>query len=245
MSRGPAVEKELARAVRGYRRDGFVVLRSPFHSGELEGWRAECDRLAAVLADAEADDPHIQSRGRVGGGTVRDRYDPLIEVSPPFRELAGDLRVRSIARAILGDDPALLKDRLILKAAGTEGYGLHRDWPYWAWMGIPADEIVSLMVCIDAADEASGAIEVFPGLHRSELPAAAEDPRDLDPAAVEGRESRLATARAGDVLLLHPMAPHRSGPNLAARSRRTVTFVFTSARHAGARERYYADRPPY
>ena len=233
-------DRRLVRLEREYRADGYAVVSSPFDPAEVGAWQLECARLAGLLDEADPSDPRIQSRGHQARGVVRDRYDPVTDFSPLFRDLAGDSRLLSIAACILDAVPILLKDRLILKSAGTLGYGLHMDWPYWEWLGIPPDEIVTLMLSVDATDATNGAIEVFAGLQRTPLPAAADDPRDLDPKAVEGLQPRLATTRAGDILLLHPTAPHRSGPNLSGGSRRIVTFIYTVDRHAGARERYYS-----
>lgn len=230
--------------MRRYREEGFAVLPSVFTCEEVDRWRQECDRLAGALAGIDQGDSRIQSRGHRREVTVRDRYDPVTDFSPLFRELAMDPRLEAIAERVLGGTPVRFKDRLILKSSGTAGYDLHRDWPYWEFLGIPPDEFASLMLSVDATDAANGAIEVFPGLHRSELPAAADDPRDLDPSAVEGHPARLASTEAGDVLVLHPMAPHRSAPNLSGGSRRILTYVFTLSSNADARGRYYAAIPP-
>jgi ectoine hydroxylase-related dioxygenase (phytanoyl-CoA dioxygenase family) len=233
----------LAATAGAYRERGFAVLSPVFDAVEVAGWRAECERLSGMIQNVEKGDRRVQSRGRHAGGTVRDRYDPVTEFSPLFRALTGDPRLRTIAAAALGNEPIHFKDRLILKASGTSGYGLHRDWPYWSFLGIPPDEFVSLMLSVDATGAENGALEVYPGMHRAELPASAEDPRDLDPAGVVGLEPCMAATRAGDVLLLHPTAPHRSGPNLSGGSRRLLTIVFTVSKNADARNRYYASQP--
>ena len=219
------------------------MLSPLFESAEIESWRAECERLARGLEEVAADEWRVQTRGHGQGDSIRDRYDPVSEFSPLFRELAADERMKAIAAAALGSPATLFKDRLILKSSGTHGYGLHRDWPYWEFLGIPPDEMVSLMVSVDATDEENGAVEVFPRLHRMELPASAEDPRDVDPAGVRGVTPVVVGTRGGDVLLLHPMAPHRSGQNRSRGSRRLVTYVFTTTRHADAGARYYAAHP--
>lgn len=237
-------EVRLQEAVRRYREEGFAVLPAVFAPGEVDRWRQECDRLAGALVEIDAGDTRVQSRAHTQQVTVRDRYDPVTDFSPLFQTLAGDPRLEAIAERILGGPPVRFKDRLILKSSGTTGYGLHRDWPYWALVGVPPDELASLMLCVDATDATNGAIEVFPGLHREELPAAADDPLDLDSRAVEGRQARLAATQPGDVFLLHPMAPHRSGPNLSGGSRRILTYVFTLSRNADAGNRYYAAIAP-
>lgn len=234
--------KTLERIARDYRKDGFAVAPSPFDIREVRGWSEECDRLARELERAADDDHRIQVRPHDRLGVVRDRYDPVTDSSDLFRALAGDPRLTALAGAVLGADPALFKDRLILKAAGTHGYGLHRDWPYWEWLGVPPDDYVSVMLSVDAADASNGAIEIFSGLHRAILPPSPEDPRDLDPSGVAGERGRIVETEVGDVLLMHPMVPHRSGPNHSGRSRRIVTFMYASSRHGNLRERYYAAR---
>ncbi|HYO46221.1 MAG TPA: phytanoyl-CoA dioxygenase family protein [Gemmatimonadota bacterium] len=241
--RTPSDEGRVAEAMRRYHEEGFAVLPSVFAPGEVDRWKQECDRLAGVIAGIDPADSRIQSRGHRQEVTVRDRYDPVTDFSPLFRTLASDPRLETIAERVLGGAPVRFKDRLILKSSGTTGYGLHQDWPYWEFLGIPPDEFASLLLSVDGTDATNGAIEVFPGLHRSELPAAADEPRDLDPSAVEGHPARLAATKAGDVLLLHPMAPHRSGPNLSGGSRRILTYMFTLSRHADAGSRYYAAIP--
>ncbi len=164
----------------------------------------------------------------------------MSDFSPTFRRFAENPRLLSIAAAVLGAKPVRFKDRLILKSAGTGGYGLHRDWPYWEFLGIPPDEFVSVMLSVDACDESNGALEVFPGLHDAELPPAPDEPRDLDPKAVEDLAPEVVRTGTGDVLLLHPMAPHRSGPNRSSANRRILTYVYTLERNATASAKYYA-----
>ena len=236
----PPSRLALGRAARAYAKDGYGVVSPGFDARDVEAWRAECERLAAAIEAVDEGDPRVQTRARPAGGLVRDRFDPVSDFSSPFRELADHPRLLAVAAAILGERPIRFKDRLILKAAGTGGYGLHRDWPYWAFLGVPPEEFVSLMLSVDACDESNGALEVFPGLHVAELPPAPDEPRDLDPKAVEDLAPEIARTAAGDVLLLHPMTPHRSGPNHSGRSRRIVTYVYTLERNAGASASYYA-----
>jgi ectoine hydroxylase-related dioxygenase (phytanoyl-CoA dioxygenase family) len=231
----------LKRAARAYAIDGYAIVPQAFGDRDVATWRAECERLAAVVEAVDETDRRVQTRARPEGGMVRDRFDPVTDFSPSFRRFAEDPRLLAIAAAVLGGTPVRFKDRLILKSAGTGGYGLHRDWPYWEFVGVPADELVSIMLSVDTCDDSNGALEVFPGLHRADLPPAPDEARDLGPAAVEGLPAEVARTAAGDVLLLHPMTPHRSGPNLSGRSRRILTYVFTLERNLGASGRYYAD----
>ena len=226
---------------RSYWREGFQVVSGLFTSDDVETWDEECDRLSSRFG-AGSEDPRLHVRRHGTKDTIVDRIDPVIDVSPIFGRLAKDERLRSLARDLLRSEVLVMKDRLIMKRPGTHGYGLHQDFPYWESCGVPADELVSVMVSIDAADEENGAIEVFPGLHGSRLPGPSDEPRDVDPASLEGAESRPVPTAAGDVLLMHPLTPHRSAPNRSSRSRRMVSFIYVPERHDTARALYYSLR---
>src|SRR5688572_16666817 len=98
---------ELAR----YRTAGYLAVRGRFRSDEVEAWRRESDRLwhAAEAAEDVMDTDRFQHRSRVGGGTVADRIDPVIDISPLFAELARDDRIVEAASAALESDAVLMK----------------------------------------------------------------------------------------------------------------------------------------
>jgi ectoine hydroxylase-related dioxygenase (phytanoyl-CoA dioxygenase family) len=139
----------------------------------------------------------------------------------------------SLATAALGARSAFFKDKLITKPPGTYGYELHHDYAYWADLGVPPDEFVTLFLALDASDEATGGIELFPGLHGASLSPHPDDPLDLDPSVVDGIEPRVATLHAGDVLVFHSRTPHRSAPNRSDRPRRVYIVTYMHARHVG------------
>ena len=221
-----------------YRRDGYLAVRALFSTEEVLCWSAECDRLWRTM-DSVADATRIQFRGQLEGGQIADRLDPLVDVSPMFHRLTRDTRIlRSIA-ALLGTDGALMKAKLIAKRPGTMGYDMHQDYPYWAHMGIPADDLLTVQVSIDAADRSNGAIEMFPGLHHEWLESPADAPMDVDEGKVDLSRWHLVEAAPGDILLFHSLTPHRSGPNRSLRNRRAVFLTYTVARHGDTYRRYH------
>ncbi len=229
--------------MRQYEDDGFVTVPSVFSQAQVAQWATEIDRLWSNAADGVYGRSR-QTRGHADGGEVWDRLDRPIEHSSLFRRLAEDERLLALIRPVLGGRVQLFKDRIIVKHPGTRGYGLHQDYPYWAALGIPADQIVTAMLSVDPTTSENGAVEVFPGLHRSRLPAPPDDPLDADPSSVDLSQGVLADTEPGDVFLMHSLTPHRSAPNRSSRSRRIVSFVYTTEGHEDARERVFA-QPHY
>lgn len=222
-----------------YMDDGFLELPMVFSSQEAHNWSDECDRLWEAAANHE-NDPRIQYRDHREKGKVPDRFDAVIDRSPFFRELAHDERLLDHVRSLLGADVVLLKDKLITKRPGTMGYGMHQDYPYWAFLDVPADAILTAQISIDGANETNGALELFPSLHHDRLAAPADEPMDVDESKMDLSGGRIIETHPGDVLLFHSLTPHRSGPNTSTHSRRALFFTYTTAEHRAARDRLYA-----
>lgn len=215
-----------------YRRDGIVVARGVFSDREVEELHREAARLWRD-AGADPDRPGVFWRKHETLGRVADRLDPVCTISEPYAAVARDARMTGLAADVLGARAAFFKDKLIMKPPGAFGYGLHHDYAYWADLGATADEFVTLFLALDPSDAASGAVELFPGLHLRALAPHPDDPLDIDPAAVAGERSVMPALTAGDVLLFHPLVPHRSAPNRSDRSRRVYIVTYMHQRHAG------------
>ena len=239
MTQGHNADSRIAAFAEAYRAAGYAAAGRVFADAEVDALQRECDRLWTLRTRLDPRDPRFQYRAGLDGSLRLDRFDPVADLSPLFAGLARDRRVVALAEAALGAPAGLLKDKLILKAPGTLGYGLHQDFPYWDWAGIAADELVTISIAIDPADEENGGLEVFPRLHRQRLPPAADDPRDADPAAVDRAEAVLPHLAAGDVFAFHSLTPHRSAPNRSRIARRVLDLTFATARHADARARFY------
>ncbi|MGH9368993.1 MAG: phytanoyl-CoA dioxygenase family protein [Thermoanaerobaculia bacterium] len=233
---GGLSEEEVAR----YWAEGFVAVRGVFSRSEVLVWRRECDRLWAA-ASINDRDSRIQWREHATKGEVPDRFDPVIDISPVFHRLAQDDRLLDAARSVLGSEATLLKDKLITKRPGTKGYGMHQDFTYWAFLGVPADAIVTVQVSIDAAGEANAAIEVFPRLHRRQLEAPPEEPRDVDETKMDLSDGRVVRSRPGDILLFHSLVPHRSAPNTSLQNRRAIFVTYVTGGNDDVYERYHAE----
>jgi len=232
---GPLPEASISREY--YVARGYLTLRNRFPPGEVEAWQEESERLWRHVHESDAAH-RLQYREHESGTRVPDRIDPLLDVSPLFSNVAADPRILEPVARLLGEPPAVMKAKLITKRPGTQGYGLHQDYPYWAALGVPADAMLSVLVAVDPASAENGALEVWPGLHHGILPPPPGDPFDVDESLVDLNAGELIALEAGDLLAFHSLVPHRSGANRSAHSRRAVFLTYVGASHRDAASCY-------
>lgn len=220
-----------------YRTRGYVAVRKRFGPSDVAVWRAECDRLwDAVIG--QGDGARIQYRGHDNGEAIPDRIDPLLDISSRFRRLARDPRILDTVRSALGGAAIVMKGKLIAKRPGTHGYGTHQDFPYWKPMGVPADHLLTVQVAVDPSTPETGGVEFWPAHHLATLPAPPDRPLDVDEHALAGEEPELIPLGAGDLLLFHSLAPHRSAANRSQHSRRAIFLTYARAEYEGIAEKY-------
>ncbi len=158
---------------------------------------------------------------------------------PAFEALVREGRLARRVQDLLGVSRVqLFQDNLVCKLPGnpTE-IQWHQDFSYW-----PLDRPLGLTTWLglDDADAENGAMCFVPGSHRwgERTPAdfirgSGQPPiPGLLPLDPEAHPQELALARAGELLVHHPLVWHRSGPNLSQRPRRawTVTWVLPEVR---------------
>lgn len=219
--------------------DGLAVRGGVLDAETID--RAQTE-IVALFADAALTRPgngRTRLRRTLDGREVVDRLDPVCDISPTCAALATDPRVTDVVAEVLGAGPNLFKDKVITKPPGTAGYGLHQDFMRWQSFGVPADEMVTACLCLDRADASSGTLEVFTDQHHRLLtpPGVTGDPR---PGDVDPDRTRMVELEPGGILLLHPLAPHRSGPNRSHGPRRILFLTYSAARHGDLRSDYYA-----
>ena len=230
--------------IEAYRVDGFATVKNVFSADDVGRWRAECKRLWS-LVDVHSSDKRVHWRDHNGQGRIADRLDPVVDISPKFDALSRDPRLKGIVQDIIGDDTTLFKDKLIMKQAGTMGYELHQDYPYWDFLGIPAEDMIIAVVPIDPWDAECGAIEIFLGLHHERIPGPKDEPLDTDPSLIDMGVGEVIQLEPGDICLFHPLSPHQSGPNTSNHARRTLYYTYVRGEHHSSYKRYYAERPEY
>jgi len=222
-----------------YQRCGYAVVANLFDAGEIEQWRSECERLWAMPGVHDASEFRVDLRDTEFGGQVPERLDPVIDASPLFAALARDERILRVARDLLNEDVVLFKDKLIVKAPGTLGYPAHQDFSYIAFMGFPGDRQLAIAIAVDATNEPNGAVEVFSGYHMKLLPAAASDKLLVDEGVLDPDSVVMVPMNPGDMLVLHGLCPHRSGPNRTDQPRRILFFTYNGVSAGDHYAAYY------
>jgi ectoine hydroxylase-related dioxygenase (phytanoyl-CoA dioxygenase family) len=236
MSHAPTITIDPA-SVTHYRQRGYAVLRGLLDDAAVRQLRQECDRLWSQADLFAIGTPGVAVRMGADGRPKNDRLDPIIAHSPLLAELARGPLLIAVASAMLGEPAVLFKDKGIFKPPGTSGYGLHQDYAYWTMVGVPAEAMLSVLVAVDPASQANGAMEVYPGYHRHRLPAPAHDPLDVDPAAVDPACVERPDLQAGDMVAFHSLTPHGSDPNRSDTPRRSLFLTYNAARYGDRYQR--------
>jgi ectoine hydroxylase-related dioxygenase (phytanoyl-CoA dioxygenase family) len=197
--------------------NGWALIPGFLDTAELTSLLAEAGRLCN-------DKALFDQRGAVPNSTTRsDRLDPVVDVSPAFAALARDSRLLDIVGNALGGDPQLMKDKFIAKPPGASGYGAHQDAAYWPGLKVDATRFLTAIIFLDDATAEKGAIECVSGLHGQLL----TDPDEIaDPDEAALGDFTMIEAKAGDLLLLHSLTPHRSGSNRSDEMRRALLFTY-------------------
>ena len=235
-----------------YHRDGYAVVRGVVDPADIDGLRAEVDRLGEALAldghdwgsqvDWERD--HLEGVAAHDLGNVAiARIEPLIDLSDAFAALSRDPRVTAPAEAILGDRVDLFEDKLNLKLPGGSGFPWHQDWSC-CWRA-HTDQLVTCFVALDDATDKNGPLEVIRGSHRPRvcLPFRGDaenidDPAfraktegfEVDPAAIDAADLVRPRLTAGDMLVFDPYLLHSSDRNRSDRPRRTIIYTYHPVR---------------
>lgn len=219
-----------SRQVADFHRDGYVIARRFFNEAETE-------RLYAV---ATADD--ALSRHAYGVVDQSGRQSKLALWFTPGDDLYGRLTrsrrmVESVAKLLDSDAPVChFHSKLMMKEPRVGGaWEWHQDYGYWYKnQFLFPDQMVSVMVAINAATVENGCLQVIKGSHklgRVEHGFAGEQV-GADAKMVENALTTMELVyvelEPGDTLFFHSNLLHRSDANLSDKPR----WAFISAYNA-------------
>jgi ectoine hydroxylase-related dioxygenase (phytanoyl-CoA dioxygenase family) len=228
----PAAATISCDAVARYHDQGYLIVRGVFGPDEVAALAGE----AVTLLERKEliDTANLRCRWADHVETAEcmfDCFDPVIDIGPVCRYVAGDERLLALLRAIYQDEAYLFKDKLIFKRPGAKGYALHQD--YISWPEFPRS-FITVIVAIDATDDANGATEVFPGCHKAGLLCACDgDYHELPASAVGEVKSVPLDLQPGDVALFDGMMPHCSAANRSDRWRRQLYLSYNAGADGG------------
>lgn len=197
--------------------NGWALVTGFLGDDEIAALRQEADRLCGNQA-------LFEGRGAIPNSATRsDRLDPVIDLSPSFAALAQDRRLTSFVSNVLGGEAQLFKDKFIAKPPGAVGYATHQDAAYWPGLGLDTGRFLTAIIFLDDSPAEKGTIECASGYHRQLL----TDPDTVaDPDEAALGPFTTIEARSGDLVLLHALTPHRSGPNRSSAMRRALLFTY-------------------
>jgi 2-aminoethylphosphonate dioxygenase len=157
------------------------------------------------------------------------------DLSPAFGALRDDPRLRDAAAEAAGRPVVVLKDKLILKPPGADGYALHQDAAYFPAPRPQIDGVIA-MVALDPSDAANGGLALVPGAHDA-LHSPPGVPTDCDPSTLAPPE--VLALDPGDVVLFSVLTPHGSAANASQSWRRHFFVTFVADDGTDQRTAYY------
>lgn len=222
--------------LRGFREDGFTVVRGMFGHDEI-------DRLCARFAALQAAGPvpgHFQPRPDDGDPlSVWPRVMQPHEIDELSLRVLLDPRLRGVLEALLGEEVLAAQSMFYFKPPGARGQALHQDNFY---LRVEPGTCVAAWIACDVIDRDNGGLEVVPGTHEMDLFC----PETADAEVSFAREyvappAGLAAVpvdmEPGDVLFFNGSLVHGSQPNRTDdRFRRSFIghYVGRSAERIGA-----------
>jgi hypothetical protein len=166
------------------------------------------------------------------GPSLNYRKVEKLELDPIFREWIAHSIFEELARRVYETDVSIYRALVFNKAAETGGSALpwHQDGGnFW---GLSEEPKLQVWTALDDAPMGGGCLEIVSGSHKdglvTKLGGVVPD-NHLQRARPDERAT-LLPAVAGEVILIHNHAWHRSGRSTTGEPRRALTVCYMSAR---------------
>jgi phytanoyl-CoA dioxygenase PhyH len=244
---------------RQYEHDGFLVRQGVLTPGEVDELKGACEELCERLSAQSSEDRkidvsqfyvfendrplNIMIKWEPGDRRVIQGVEPLVHLDPVLKKYGSHAGLVEPSRELLGlERVALFTEKLNVKRAGVGGaYALHRDLPYWLPDADDAHNMVTVLLALDDATAANGALEVLPGSHLIYDPPFKQsgmefERNELDPERMDTSGMIPVELSAGDAVFFGPMLIHRSGPNRSTVDRRALLYTYQRAGNRDQRD---------
>ena len=221
-----------------FRRDGFLILRglfSPADVGDQERW---IDEIATRPPEVGRQMVYYEDSLKSPGARVLARIEKFSEYHAGLGGLVADPQLIGPIADLLGEDPALFKEKVNFKMPGGAGFTPHQDiQPGWDRY---APYFISVLIAVDANTMENGCLELAAGHHQRGLIGRLWEPLEGDELA--GVEFVPYPMAPGDVAFFDCFTPHQSQPNLTDRPRRNIYLTYNRRSAGDFRAQYFADK---
>ncbi|MCC7122159.1 MAG: phytanoyl-CoA dioxygenase family protein [Gammaproteobacteria bacterium] len=218
-----------------FRATGYLVVRRVLPqtvTASLARWADEVAALPEMPGrQAVYRAPSLKHHGRC----LVQRIERVTPFHDGFHRLT--LALALPAGQLLGDAALLLAERLEFLQPGREGCVPHRDAAE-PWMRY-ATGFVSVIVAIDPTGPDQACLEIAPGQHRHGLHRPAPV---LDGATIAALDFDPVPVEPGDLVYVHPYAPHRVRRNRSGTVRRRYRMLFNRLADGDHQAQFYAER---
>ncbi len=220
--------KITAEQIEQYQTQGFFILEKAIPPEQLEGLRAECERLVNEV------DQEMESAGMTSIGLTQYKKRYFIgnrgqESTQISRFIFGDV-MAEVARATLGDTVYLFNEQYVVKAPekGTQ-FAWHQDSGYIGHYHTP---YLSCWCSLDDMTIENGTIFVLPydraGMKPEDLFDHQVESETNDKVGYRGDDPGLpALVPAGSVVVFSSRTFHRSGVNTSRNVRRSYLAQYS------------------
>lgn len=202
-----------ASLVSNFARDGYVLLRNLFDTGEMDTllrYARGDDRLAA--------EAYVRQDATGGQSRLAVRND--LHASSPYSAVVRSERTAGTMARLLGDEVYHYHHKMMLKEPRVGGaWEWHQDYGYWYANGCLYPDMASCLIAVDCANRANGCLQVLKGSHRigridhgKTRDQAGADMERVN-AAIKHHELVYCEMAPGDALFFHANLLHRSDKN--------------------------------
>jgi hypothetical protein len=175
---------------------------------------------------------------QLDGSRILSRMENFYPYHQGFAALFDGDKLKQSTAQLFGEPVVLFKDKINFKLPGGDGFKPHQDvqagWDRYGSLHI------SVLVCIDEANQQNGCLELVSGQHDKGLIGNMWTP--LGDEQMAAMEFVSVPTLPGDVVFFDSFAPHGSGPNLTNQARRVLYVTYNKLSEGDHREQYYADK---
>lgn len=218
-----------------FRRDGYLLIPRLYDAAETGRIMAWTDEVSAWPEVPGRHMMYFEQSRLEPGKRILCRMEDIEPFHAGFRDLFCSGKMQGVVSALFGEEAVLFKDKINFKLPGGDGFKAHQDvqagWDAYARLHITA------LVTIDRSTIENGCLEMAPGFHDKGLIGEKWKPLEED-----ALDYVAIPTEPGDAIFFDSYAPHRSGPNLTADSRRVLYVTYNRLSEGDHRRRYYNDK---